>query len=314
LPPHHIFCGGPYAIPFARLGVEILNRCCPGDLASQLRVHIHLEGLPYAACVRAAAWIAEAPRTVVTCNLLGIKPGKRISGYWHQVMINDTCHRHAYEPWLAFVDADNYLLDDTWFRFISSADLSGVFCVTQGVRTDRCAAVGECVYYACKTYLLALPPLAHERLCDQRHNKDTEGLERLRLGFPHARITLNKDMDTMVQPSLKAQLLGLRMIDIEGKVPAAHVGGFSHIDTKKFDQAGRNSMWITRLRLNNRVLRTFLDLGWAAHIDPDYAERLANMTRLVESTTDLRILRDTLPPTTHETNFERIRKEVLGLS
>ena len=181
------------------------------------------------------------------------------------------------------------------------------------MRKDRFAVRGDRRYVANHTKLFALRPALHRRVCDQRHNKDKRAIAVLRRDFPDAEIRLEKSLDCMVAPSLKAQLLGYRLFDAAGSIQTAHVGGFSHIRASKFESkdAKRTEMWVRRLRLNHRVRGTFRELGWGEFLDPAYEERLAALEAYVESQPNLRALSTSLGPSLDEVHFERLYDQLV---
>ena len=111
---HHILCIGDATIPYARLSALCLEAQCPRRLRDNFRIYVHLDGLRQDP-QRAAEWFRRSSRTEVTTGLFGIPPDEYVPGKWHQAMVNTVSTEFSQEPVVAFVDADCFVTDSSWF-------------------------------------------------------------------------------------------------------------------------------------------------------------------------------------------------------
>ena len=111
---HHIFCIGDATIPYARLSALCLEAQCPRRLRDNFQIYVHLDGLRQDP-QRAAEWFRRSSRTEVTTGLFGIHPDAYVPGKWHQAMVNTVSTEFSQAPVVAFVDADCFVTDSSWF-------------------------------------------------------------------------------------------------------------------------------------------------------------------------------------------------------
>ena len=333
---HHIFCVGDGAIPYARLSALFLEMHCPQHLRDNLRIFVHIDGLRQDP-QRSAKWLRRTPRTEVTSGLFGIHPKEYVPGKWHQTMVNKVSKEFAREPVLAFVDADCFVTDSSWFMAAQHHDPECDYSLAHGLRSGRVLKYKCKSFYCIQTHLFTLTPELHNRICKQRFNQDDSVLGLLLEEFPGATVKLSRGLDNMVTPSFKAQLLGYRVIDVLSQVRAVHVGGFSYMRAQKLQESqgtiiekwlmqvpfnfklirlirrlgwgaphlSTQDQWLTRLRLNSRLLSFFERLGWEEWIDPSYAARIDEMVELVQGDSKLSNRQRKLPPTAAEKGFSQ---------
>lgn len=282
-PPFHILCAGPYSVAFARLCAEMIHLHCPEAHRPGLRTYIHLDGLKKDAMALAASWLRECPHTSVTCGLFGIRPGERIPGYWHQKMVNKVAEAFAFEPELAIIDADAFLVDDSWWKFPFRAD-ERLGYRTWGLRGKRGFVLGASHHAPINTILFSFRPGFHTAVNRQAFTKDESALKHLQHEFPGLQAELQRGIDSMMAASIRAQLLGFRIDDLKPHIGLCHVGGFSHIKPSKLSaekEAGRLATWCQRVRLNLRVLNFMDRLGWNTQIDGDYRQNVKKTHHLL---------------------------------
>lgn len=311
LPSHHIFAAGLYSPVFARLAAEAAWRSCPPAWRTQLKLYIHVDGVPAARRPDILAWLREAPGVEVSYGLFGILPFDRIPGKWHQVMVNDTVRRFGQEARLAFLDADLFLVDDTWWQHCVPPPADPTYALSLGLRHNSTLTLdGQC-FAAMKTQLFTLDTALHRQLITQRFNKDARALDHLRREFPQARIAVNA-VDTQIVPSLQAQARGHRVIDLSGDIAHCHVGGYSHLKAEKFrdhaNPARRASILglLGQARLLPAVLATFDRLGWGRFVDPAYRHDVDRLHAYLQSVPALRETMAALPPAPRETAFAQL--------
>ena len=230
---HHICCMGDLTIPYAKLAARCLEEFCPPELRDDLRIFIHLDALsdPPAA----AEWL-RSPRTEVTTGMIGLAAGTYIPGRYHQVMFNRVSEEFAAERTIAFVDADLFLVDASWFAVAQTHDPERHYARSCGFRGDNRLVVTHRGSWlrSISTKLFTLTPSIHNDLHPQRHNADNEALGALQARFPDISVSLRAPhVDSMMVSSVEAQLRGLEVVDVSGKVNAAHIGSISSMRAQK---------------------------------------------------------------------------------
>lgn len=311
LPSHHIFCAGTYTPVFARLAAESALHACPPELRKDFRLYIHVDGV--ASDVRASllAWLREVPGVEVTYGLFGILPFDRIPGKWHQVMINDIVRRFQTEPHLAFIDADLFVSDDSWWRHCQTLLADDVYALSVGLRPRSTFQQADRQAVAMKTNLFTLNTQLHREYAYQRYNKDARALKLLQDEFPAAEIAVNA-IDTQIANSLNAQAHGYKVIDLAGHVPHCHIGGFSHLKAGKFKDYNNPERQpsirglLTQARFLPRVIAYFDQRGWADRVEPTYRREVGEMLAFINSVPWLRETMAEVPPTPRETIFDTI--------
>lgn len=317
LPSHHIFCAGTYTPVFARLAAEAALRACPPDLRRDFRLFIHVDGVAARSRADLMAWLREIPGVEVTYGLFGILANDRIPGKWHQVMINDVVREFGREPHLAFIDADLFVVDGSWWQQCRQHLADDVYAVTVGLRKNSAMAFNGKIHTAIRTNLFSLNTAAHNRLNQQRFNKDIRATEFLRAEYPDASFELG-NMDTMISGSLRAQAHGFRIVDVMENVPHCHIGGFSHLKAEKFKDYEKPERLhsirglLAQARLLARVLEHFDRSGWGNRVDQAYRENVAHMTAFINEHKKLRQMQDDMPPASREVVFDQVMAMVGG--
>ncbi len=284
LPSHHIFCGGDYCVPFARLAAHCLNYYCPVELRPMLRIYIHVDGLTKLNDSKVCAWFSELPQTWVINRAFGIKNPKKIPGHWHQIMVNMTAQRFSVEDNITIVDADFFLTSSRWFS-IAEGIQQDDFSLSYELRTDRTVELNNQQFHGIRTHFFTIKPTLHSSINTQRFTKDEKALSSFQARYPHVEFYMRKALDSMVISSLEAQLLGYAVHDIKDKMDGLHIGGVSHINTKKLANTLEPSMrhaWLERLLLHRATLALFDQLGWDNFVDPLYRRRIADFDARIE--------------------------------
>ncbi len=202
-------------------------------------------------------------------------------------MINRVAALFAAETRIVFVDADLFLESPSeWWQIISEPDpFRTIYAHSLGLRKERTLHVGEPVYQAMKTVLFTLSPAIHNAVNTQMANTDHQAAKALAREFPAATLVLGPFADTQVIASLRAQALGYQVIDVETKVSACHVGGFSHLSASKLRE-GQSSLstdrWLQRLRLHQRVCEEITRRGWGQWLDHRNLKSAAAMRQAIE--------------------------------
>lgn len=305
VPTHHILCAGPYTAPFARLAAEAALASCPDGLRDKLRLFIHVDAIDATRREDVRRWLGEVPGVEVSYGLFGIAPGDRIPGKWHQTMVNDVVRTFRTEKHVAFIDADLFIDGPGWWDCCPALLADDVYALTVGLRDTRRAG-GQ---VAIKTNLFTVNTALHLALNQQRFTKDEKALRHLKRELSGLDIDVGRGLDSMVLGSLRAQSHGKRVIDVEDRVSACHVGGFSHIKASKFSGKGEQATdevvdtWVRRVRLIARVMSIFRERGWDGFVDPQHAAIVANAGELVRANPDLNRRLAELPPSSHERAF-----------
>lgn len=310
-PSHHIFSAGTYTPVFARLAAETALKACPAELRRDFRLYIHVDGVTSSVRPNLLAWLREIPGVEVTYGLFGILPADRIPGKWHQVMVNDVVDRFRQEKHLAFIDADLFVQDDSWWRQCRQHLADDVYALTTGLRPKSTLVLGEQHCVAMKTNLFTLNTRVHRELNEQRFNKDQRALDRLRHEFPGARIAVNA-VDTQICASLRAQAHGYRVLDVDAEVPHCHIGGFSHLKAGKFkdyQNPERQSSirgLLGQARFLPKVIAYFDRRGWGPFVEAGYRRDVGQMLAYIDSIGPLREMLQALPLTPREAMFDTI--------
>ena len=311
LPSHHIFCAGTYTPVFARLAAEAALRACPPDLRRDFRLFIHVDGVAGRVRADLMSWLREIPGVEVTYGLFGILAQDRIPGKWHQVMINDVVREFSSEPHLAFIDADLFVVDGSWWQQCQKNLADDVYAVTVGLRKNSTVTLGSKVHTAIRTNLFTLNTAAHNKLNQQRYNKDGRAADLIKTECPDANIKLG-NMDTMIGGSLRAQVHGYKVLDVMESVPHCHIGGFSHLKASKFkDHENPERLesirgLLAQARLLARVLEYFEQRGWGNWVDRVYREDVARMKAFIDSQGKLQQMLAEMPPVSREIVFEQV--------
>lgn len=311
LPSHHILCAGTYSPVFARLAAESALAACPPELRAEFRMFIHVDGVAGKVRANLMDWLREIPGVTLSYGLFGILSGDRIPGKWHQVMLNDICKRFRNEPHLAFLDADLFLVDGSWWRECNQALAEDVYSVSVDLRHNSTLTLGDECYAAIRTNLFTLNPRIHNALNQQGFNKDKRAIKKLQQEFPSAHFKLG-NIDTMIGGSLRAQAHGYRVIDVGERVPHCHIGGFSHLSAGKFKDYNNPERipsimgLLSQARLLARVLEYFDQRGWGSRVDLAYRENVARMNAFIAQEEKLKEIQDGLPPATREVVFEQV--------
>jgi len=242
-------------------------------------------------------------------GLFGIKPDVKVSGKYHQAMINTISEQFKNEPVLAFVDADCFLIDSSWHKAILKHNPSRHYSLIPGFKGETIAEHQGISYRKMRTTLFTLTPSLHNKICEQKFNKDWSAYSKLVTEFPEVHFPTLKKMDCMVTSSLKAQLLGYEIKPLRKAVKFTHIGGFSYMTIRKIQEnIGRTDYldrWLRRLRLNFKVLSFFEQLGWESKIDYSYAFSIRKMMQEAQSEPYLSNRLTTLPETSSEKKFRR---------
>ena len=311
LPSHHIFCAGTYTPVFARLAAEAALRACPPELLPAFRLFIHVDGVAGKVRANLMAWLRELPGVEVTYGLFGILHQDRIPGKWHQVMINDVVRQFSREPHLAFVDADLFVVDGSWWQQCRQHLADDVYAVTVGLRKNTTMKLDGKTHTAIRTNLFTLNTAVHNELNQQRYNKDGRAADLIKTEWPDANIKLG-NMDTMIGGSLRAQAHGYKVLDVMESVPHCHIGGFSHLKASKFkDHESPERLesirgLLAQARLLARVLEYFDQRGWGSWVDRAYREDVARMKAFINSQETLRQMQSEMPPASREIVFEQV--------
>lgn len=311
MPSQHILCAGPYTVPFARLAAEAALASCPEAWRGELKLHIHVDSVHRSLRDKVLAWLAEVPGVSVSYGLFGIPVGDIIPGKWHQAMINRVVEYFPEEAHLGFIDADLFIDGPAWWEAVRGELTGDTYALSVGMRDTRTLVLDGRSFSAMKTNLFTLNTALHARFNRQRFNKDIAAIEQSAKMILGARFDVGRGLDTMVQASLVAQASGYRLIDLDGRIPHCHVGGFSHIKPEKFMDKGNLSQevidtWLCRVRLINRVIGHMRECDWLGYLDPGHVNIVAETSALVEARPDLRGRLPQLPLTSHETAFENV--------
>lgn len=316
LPSHHILCAGTYSPVFARLAAESAMASCPESLRPYLRIYIHVDGVKASQRADLMSWLGEIPGVELTYGLFGIYSGDYIPGKWHQVMVNDVVGNFSSEEHIAFLDADLFLVDSSWWDICQTelqggADSGDIYSLSVGLRKNHAISLDQKKFSSIRTNLFTLNTRLHKELNQQRYSKDERAGRRLSQEFPSAELTLGT-MDSMVCGSLRAQAHGYRVIDVENYVPHCHIGGFSHLKASKFAnyQSEARRPFIAGLlgqaRFLPRVIQYFDERGWSARVEGEYRLRVNEMLHYLHSVPELDSWMNSLPVTSREEIFERV--------
>jgi hypothetical protein len=311
LPSHHILCAGTYSPVFARLAAETALQACPEDLRKDFRLFIHVDGVAAPERPNLLAWLREIPRVEVTYGLFGILSRDRIPGKWHQVMINDVVREFRSEPHLAFIDADLYLADESWWRQLSAHLSDELYALTVGVRPQSTLTIDGRSFVAMRTNLFTVNTRLHIDLNQQRYSKDERALRLLRREFPNAILDVNA-MDSQIGASLRAQAHGFSIRNVADDVPCCHIGGFSHLKAGKFKDYENPARLpsirglLGQARFLPRVIDYFDGRGWSRFVEPSFRRDVAAMLKYIESIEVLRDIMASQPVTPREAIFEQV--------
>ena len=311
LPSHHIFCAGTYTPVFARLAAEAALRACPPELRRDFRLFIHVDGVAGRVRADLMSWLREVPGVEVTYGLFGILAQDHIPGKWHQVMINDVVREFSSEPHLAFVDADLFVVDDSWWQQCQKHLANDVYAMTVGLRKNSTVTLGSKVHTAIRTNLFTLNAAVHRELNQQRYSKDGRATELLKAEFTEALLEVG-NIDSMIGGSLRAQVHGYKVLDVMESVPHCHIGGFSHLKANKFrDYENPERLesirgLLAQARLLARVLEYFEQRGWGSWVDRVYREDVVRMKAFIDSQERLRQMQSEMPPASREIVFEKV--------
>lgn len=310
-PSHHIFSAGTYTPVFARLAAETALKACLAEFRRDFRLYIHVDGVASSVRSGLLAWLREIPGVEVTYGMFGILPFDRIPGKWHQVMVNDVVARFQGEKHLAFIDADLFVQDDSWWQQCRQHLDDDVYALTVGLRPKSTLTLGEQHYVAMKTNLFTLNTQAHLELNRQRYTKDNRALELLRREFPKGQLNVNA-VDSLIGGSLRAQAHGYKVLDVEAEVPHCHIGGFSHLKAGKFkdyqNPERKDSVrgLLGQARFLPKVIAYFDHRGWGSFVEAGYRRDVGQMLAYIDSIAPLREMMLSLPMTPRETMFETI--------
>ncbi len=319
---HHIFCAGAYSAPFARLSARCLTKAAaaaPSASGSDRpRIFIHCDGFAKASHEELVEWLREEVGVTVTYGWFGMRHNEKQPVTWHQRMLNRTCEIMAHEEVIAIVDADLFVADGRWFQILEYARNPEIFGLSWGLRASRTLVLNNrsTPMQAMKTCLFTLRPRLFKGLNTQASNADRRVAAQLLREFPGAQLNLGEGMDTLVGASLRAQALGWKVIDIEPKIGASHIGGFSHMAETKLRAGGSGvgvDRWLQRLRLMRRVLETFSWLGWSQRVDSALTQRVERIEALVQADASLRERFASLKANSDERQFPTVL-ELLGLA
>ncbi len=311
MPSHHILCAGTYSPVFARLAAESALAASPPELRSQLRLFIHVDGVAGRARAELQAWLREIPGVELTYGLFGILPQDRIPGKWHQVMVNDVCREFQAEPHIAYIDADLFVVDGSWWQQCSAHLSEQVYALSVGLRQNSTLTLAGQCHTAIRTNLFTLNTGVHLELNQQRFSKDQRAAAQLQAEYPQARLELG-NMDSMIGGSLRAQAHGYQVLDVGALVPHCHIGGFSHLSAGKFkdyrNPERRQSITglLAQARLLARVLDYFDRRGWAPRVDRAYRDKVAQMNAFIAGEAALAQMQAELPPAPREIVFEQV--------
>ena len=311
LPSHHILCAGTYSPVFARLAAESALSAYPAEARDKLRLFIHVDGVASRARAELQAWLREIPGVELTYGLFGILPQDRIPGKWHQVMVSDVAREFQAEAQIAFIDADLFVVDGSWWQQCSAHLAEDVYSVSVGLRQNSTMTLGEQQYTAIRTNLFTLNTGIHNSLNQQRYSKDQKAAALLQAEFPAARLQLG-NMDSMIGGSLRAQAHGYRVIDVAAQVPHCHIGGFSHLHAGKFKDYGNPERLksitglLAQARLLARVLDYFDRRGWGSRVEQTYRDKVTQMNAFIANEPPLARMQAELPPAPREIVFEQV--------
>lgn len=311
LPSHHILCAGTYSPVFARLAAECALAACPPERRNDFRLYIHVDGLARRMKPELMAWLGEIPGATLSYGLFGILPQDRIPGKWHQTMINNVVEHFRAEPHLAFIDADLFLVDDSWWTAGLDRLAADVYAVTVGLRCWATMDLDGRSFCAQTTNLFTLNTAAHLALDRQQCNKDRKAMRRLQRDYPQAGFAVER-VDSLVVTSLRAQAEGLRVIDVEEQVTHCHVGGFSHLGFHKFhsyeapERRPVIDSLLGRFRLLSAVLDYFDGRGWGHLVEAGYRDNVARTWVFLRERPLLMQWLEALLPTPHEQVFARV--------
>lgn len=311
IPSQHILCAGPYTVPFARLAAEAALASCPEAWRGELKLHIHVDSVHRSLRDKVLAWLAEVPGVSVSYGLFGIPVGDIIPGKWHQAMINRVVEHFAGEAHLGFIDADLFIDGPAWWEAVRGELSADTYALSVGMRDTRTLVLDGRSFSAMKTNLFTLNTVLHARFNRQRFNKDIAAIEESAKMIPGARFDVGRGLDTMVQASLVAQASGYSLLDLDGRIPHCHVGGFSHIKPEKFMDKGNLSQevidtWLCRVRLINRVIGHMRERDWLGYLDPGHLAIVAATSAVVGARSDLLARQEELPLTAHEMAFGNV--------
>lgn len=308
-PSHHIFSAGTYTPVFARLAAETALKACPEELRRDFRLYIHVDGVAASVRPDLMAWLREIPGVEVTYGLFGILPFDRIPGKWHQVMVNDVVRHFRQEKHLAFIDADLFVQDATWWNLCRQHLNDDLYALTVGLRPKSTLLLDERHYVAMRTNLFTLNTRLHLELNQQRYTKDERALAWLAKEFPSGKLDVNA-MDSLIGGSLRAQAHGYQVLDVE--VPHCHIGGFSHLKAGKFKdyqnperQASIRGL-LGQARFLPKVIAYFDRRGWANFVEPGYRRDVGEMLAYIDSIGPLREMMQGLSLTPREAMFDTI--------
>lgn len=311
LPSHHILCAGTYSPVFARLAAECALASCPSEQRQDFRLYIHVDGLARKARQDLLAWLGEIPGVTLSYGMFGILPQDRIPGKWHQTMINDVVKHFRTESHLAFIDADLFLADDSWWVTGLSQLAADVYAVTVGLRRWATMTHDGRDFHAQTTNLFTLNTAAHLALNHQQCNKDRRAMRRLQQDYSQANFAVER-VDTLIVASLRAQAEGMRVIDVEDRITHCHVGGFSHLGLHKFhnyEAPERRPMidsLLGRFRLLSAVLDYFDSRGWGRFVESGYRHNVVRTWAFLRERPLLMQWLQAIPPTPHEQVFDRV--------
>ncbi len=313
LPSHHILCAGTYSPVFARLAAESALAACPTEARAGFRLFIHVDGVASAARQELMAWLREIPGVELTYGLFGILPQDHIPGKWHQVMVNDVVREFHAEAHIAFIDADLFVVDGSWWQQCAHHLSDNLYALSVGLRRNSTMVRNGVSYAAIRTNLFTLNTALHLELNQQRYSKDERAASLLQAEFPDAHFELG-NMDSMIGGSLRAQAHGYQIADVMEWVPHCHIGGFSHLSAGKFKdyQNPERLKSITGLlaqaRLLARVLEYFDQRGWGSRVDRAYREKVAQMSAFIAGEVGLARMQAELPRAPREIIFEQVVK------
>ena len=311
---HHILCAGKSGVAFARLAAEALYASCPMDERRHLSIFLHLDAMPERFASEVGEWFADAPAVRTTFGLLQVgDPAKAIN--WHQRMINRIAHLFQSESRIAFVDADLFLVDSSWWQVLQADEGSGrLYAHTHGLRKERRFILPGAEFTAMKTVLFSLDPGLHCAINTQVLNSDKKAAAKLVRDFPGSRLEAGLFVDTQVVASLRAQALGYAIEDVSAQVAACHVGGFSHINPDKL-RGGSSTVaqasWLKRLRLFEAVIAHLRERGWDRFLDTAHIKTAARMRTIIDEDEQLREQFASLAPSTDELAFAGLLKKGL---
>lgn len=318
---YHILCDGSQYLVYSKLAAIQIEKYFPIDERDELRIYIHLANIKADRINACVDWLNECPCVVVTCDLINrnqripvvthtfMRQGPRLLGSIAQLAMNNLTKEFSFEPYINLVDADCFLAGSEWFEKSAILRKQEPYVITSAYRGDYHTATFQGKKLrSYDTIIYSINTKIHNAIQFQIGDPvDIGAVTRIKKEFPQLVFESDFRCDRGVLESIKAQMYGFNVTDINELSTICHVGGVSHFKESYFEHdRERINMWIRRARLHMRVMSFFRILKWDSFLDKAHVEKLDKIFKYIQDKNKLKKVFDNLEPSPDEIIFEGI--------